>query len=336
MASQLAYIAGYHTGRAMTDRSSAAPLVSVIIPTYNRADLVKQSVDSVLRQTVSDYEVIVIDDGSTDDTRQVLESVTPPVRYLFQENRGFAAARNRGIAESRGEYLAFLDSDDLFEPRFLEAVLATFETHPEAGAVCSAEREIDIESNPGRHVYTKRSPGLFFNTAGLITTDTFVGCGRPAVVRRHWVEKLGGFDEDLTVAVDVEMWIRYSFDVPMVYQPEPLILYRVHASHQCGDKKTDAGDWLRVLDRLEREKPDFVRRHRRSFRRGRGKQYLRYGRELLVRHGAQKERLPEIRKTLRGAIADQPFLLRAWLYLAWSYLAPASYGRFRRWELQRK
>ena len=122
--------------------------MSVIIPTYNRADLVKQAVDSVLRQTVSDYEIIVVDDGSTDHTRQVLESVTPPVRYLFQKNRGFAAARNRGIAESRGEYLAFLDSDDLFEPRLLEAVLATFEAHPEAGAVCSAEREIDIENNP--------------------------------------------------------------------------------------------------------------------------------------------------------------------------------------------
>ncbi len=310
--------------------------MSVIIPTYNRADLVKQAVDSVLRQTVSDYEIIVVDDGSTDDTRQVLESVTPPVRYLFQENRGLAAARNRGIAESRGEYLAFLDSDDLFEPRLLEAVLATFEAHPEAGAVCSAEREIDIENNPGKHVYTKRSPGVFFDTAGLLTTDTFVGCGRPAVVRRHWVEKLGGFDEDLTVAVDVEMWIRYSFHMPIVFQPEPLILYRVHSSHQSGDRKTDAGDWLCVLDRLEREKPEFVRRHRWSFRRARGKQHLRYGRELLARHGAERGRLPEIRKTLLRSIAANPFLLRAHLYLAWSYFAPASYGRFRRWELQRK
>ena len=135
------------------------PRVSVIIPTFNRADLVKQAVDSVLRQTVTDYEVIVVDDGSTDGTRQALEDVTPPVRYYFQKNRGVAAARNLGIEEARGEYLAFLDSDDLFEPGFLEAVLATFAAHPEAGAVCSAEREIDIENNLGRHVYTKRSPG---------------------------------------------------------------------------------------------------------------------------------------------------------------------------------
>ena len=110
---------------------TSSPVFSVIIPTFNRADLVLNAVISVLEQTFSNYEVVVVDDGSTDETRALLQPYADRIRYFYQENAGVSAARNRGIAESRGEYLAFLDSDDLFAPRMLEEAKRTFECHPE-------------------------------------------------------------------------------------------------------------------------------------------------------------------------------------------------------------
>ncbi len=96
------------------------PIVSVIIPTYNRAPYVTEALDSVLAQTFTDYEIIVIDDGSTDNTKEVLQPYFPQIRYFFQENQGVSAARNVGIREAKGEWLAFLDSDDVWLPKKLE------------------------------------------------------------------------------------------------------------------------------------------------------------------------------------------------------------------------
>ena len=97
------------------------PKVSVIIPTYNGAQYIKQAVDSVLAQTYDDYEIIVVDDGSTDDTAELLRPYGDRITYLYQENRKLPAARNTGIRTARGQYLAFLDSDNLFLPHKLAA-----------------------------------------------------------------------------------------------------------------------------------------------------------------------------------------------------------------------
>ena len=316
--------------------SKETPRVSVIIPTYNRGDLVTQAVESVLEQTFADFEIIVVDDGSTDGTRKALVPMIPPVKYVGQENRGLAAARNRGIAESSGEFLAFLDSDDLWEPRFLEATLETFEKHPDAGAVFTAEREIGMDNRPGKRTFTKRSPGIYFDAKGMLSDDTRVGCGRPPVVRREWIDRLGGFEESIRTAVDVEMWIRYSFHMPMVLQPEPLVLRRIHPATVSADQERNARVWLKILERLAREHPEFVRENRMLYRRSLAKQYLRLGREMMARMGGDRGSLPDIRAALRRSVAAWPFLPRAHAYLAVSYIAPGKYGRWRRWELQRR
>src|SRR5581483_12146947 len=101
------------------------PEVSVIIPTYNRRDFVREAIASVLAQAYQDFEVIIVDDGSQDDTHAVIQEF-PGVRYIYQENRGVSAARNRGVTVSQGEFLAFLDSDDIWRPRKLESQIGFF------------------------------------------------------------------------------------------------------------------------------------------------------------------------------------------------------------------
>jgi glycosyltransferase involved in cell wall biosynthesis len=310
-----------------------APAVSVIIPTFNRASLVTQAVESVLAQTVRDFEIIVVDDGSTDGTVQALEPYLSEIRYIRQANRGIAGARNRGIEEARGEFLAFLDSDDRFEPRMLEVVLETFKQYPAAGSVATAEREIDSWNRRGTRVFTKRSAGAYFSPETLVGTDTRIGCGRPAVVRRRWVEQLGGFDEEIRCAVDCDLWIRYSFHMPIVLQPEPLVLRRTHGANLSRNRKQDALDWLRILEKLADDHPDFVEKHEGTYRRALAKNYLRYGRELLAEEDLDTAKLGEARRALRRACELAPFRARAHVYFLWSYLAPSTYQRFRRWEL---
>jgi glycosyltransferase involved in cell wall biosynthesis len=257
------------------------------------------------------------------------------IRYVRQENRGLAAARNRGVREARGEFVAFLDSDDSWEPRMLEGVLETFKRHPDVGAVFVAEREMDEQGRLLKRVHTKRSPGLFFTPESMVSKDTGVGCGRPPVVRRKRLDALGGFDESMRSAVDCEMWIRYSFHVPMVLHPEPLVRRRVHGGHLSGDRGVDAEDWLRILGKLEREHPEFVREHPWVYRRAVGKENLRLGRERLAEVPQHPERLAEARRALWKSIRAYPFFLRAYCYLAWSRLFPSSYGIWRKWERKR-
>ena len=112
------------------------PQISVIIPTFNRVRLVVQAIDSVLKQSFHDFEIVVIDDGSSDDTGAVIQQYTDPrVRYIYQENTGLAGARNAGIRAARGQYVAFLDADDLFLPHNLDSHIAEIERHPQLGLV---------------------------------------------------------------------------------------------------------------------------------------------------------------------------------------------------------
>jgi glycosyltransferase involved in cell wall biosynthesis len=114
----------------MSDRT---PQVSVVIPAYNCAAYVGQAVDSVLRQTYTDWEIIVVDDGSRDDTKLILEQYGDRIRYIYQQNQGVSIARNRGIELARGEFIAFLDADDYFLPDKIAAQIAVFAAQPNLG-----------------------------------------------------------------------------------------------------------------------------------------------------------------------------------------------------------
>ena len=313
----------------------APPLVSIVIPTYNREDLVAAAIDSALAQTHPRCEVVVVDDGSTDATPAVLRRYAGRIVAIRQENKGLAGARNAGIRASSGELVGFLDSDDLWEPRLVEEAVKLFEAHREVGAVFLAERDIDLAGQIGTKVHGKRTPGLFFTPEGMIGRDTNVGCGRPPVARRELLERYGLFDESFRNFADCEMWIRHSFNFPMAVLAEPLVLRRVHPGNVSADLAKDARLWIRILDAVLRDHPEFAAAHPAVMRRTRAKQHLRIGRDLLARTRDDGMLLPVARQHLRTTVRLWPRFHRTWTYLLWSYVAPRTYAIFRNFELRK-
>ena len=139
--------------------------VSIVIPTYNRESFIKKALDSVMEQTFRDFEVVVIDDGSTDRTKDIVSGYGDNVHYYYQENRGIAGARNPGIKKSTGDYIAFLDSDDYWIPEKLQRQLALFHEHPEYGMVASCCASVRLDGS----FREKNRPGK----SGWVLEDLF-------------------------------------------------------------------------------------------------------------------------------------------------------------------
>lgn len=196
------------------------PLISVIIPTYNRGWIVKDAVESVLRQDFVDFELLVIDDGSTDNTADVLQAITGDFRVIRQENRGVSSARNRGIRESGGDLIAFLDSDDAWLPQKLSAQFAFFRRHPQA-LICQTE-EIWIRNgkrvNPGKR-HQKLSGMIFEPSLHLCLVSPSA-----VMVRRQLFTEVGLFDEALPACEDYDLWLRISRQHPIYLIDKPLII----------------------------------------------------------------------------------------------------------------
>jgi len=304
--------------------------ISVVIPTYNRAALLAEAIDSALAQTRPPDEIVVVDDGSTDATTAVLARFAPKVRAVRQDNAGEAAARNRGVAEARGPWIAFLDSDDRWEPAALERLEAAARAHPDAGLVAMRARAIRSDGTPTARVHGKKSPGPYFSTRSLLVGDA--GGVLMPLVRRDLLLSAGGFDTALASATDCDMWLRLSFVTTMIGVPEPLLLVRVHPDNLSADKTLNARMWIAILGKLAREHPEFVRDNPWAFRRALGKEHLRLGREALAGWDGSERGLAEARSALAISVRTFPFFARAWIYLAWSWIAPRRYAAWRRVE----
>jgi glycosyltransferase involved in cell wall biosynthesis len=198
------------------------PSVSVIIPTYNRAGMLKEAIDSVLAQNYSDFELIVVDDGSTDETPQILNSYGDKVKRICQRNQGVSAARNRGIAAASGGYMAFLDSDDLWLPGKLAIQTDFLRSNPEA-LICQTEEiwiRNDVRVNP-RERHRKYSGMIFERSLALCLVSPSA-----VMVRRSLFDKFGLFDESLPACEDYDMWLRVSCRCPVYLIDTPLIIKR--------------------------------------------------------------------------------------------------------------
>jgi len=198
------------------------PLVSVILPTYNRAWIVNNAIDSVLGQDFSDFELIVVDDGSTDDTPALLQSYGARLRAIRQENRGVSAARNAGIRAARGSLIALLDSDDEWLPGKLIAQVAYFEDDSEA-LICQTE-EIWIRNgvrvNPGKR-HRKEGGMIFERSLGLCLVSPSA-----VMMRRSLLDEVGLFDESLPACEDYDLWLRIAWKHPIGLIDRPLIIKR--------------------------------------------------------------------------------------------------------------
>ena len=196
--------------------------VSVIVPTYDRAAFVREAIASVLQQDYPDLELIVVDDGSRDDTPAVVRGFGAAVRYVWQENRGVSAARNRGAAVSTGDLIAFLDSDDLWMPGKVSAQVGYFEAHPEAQACHTDEAWIrrGVRVNE-RRIHHKQGGWQFLAALPrcLISPSTIM-------MRRGLWERFGGFDEGLPACEDYDLWLRLTAVAPVGFLPERLVIKR--------------------------------------------------------------------------------------------------------------
>jgi glycosyltransferase involved in cell wall biosynthesis len=200
--------------------------VSVIIPTHNRAGLLPRAVCSILGQSHPAEEIIVVDDGSTDHTERLLRSEFPCVKYVRQENRGVAAARNRGIREARGEWLAFLDSDDEWLPRKLERQLGALRKEPDF-LLCHTN---EIWIRRGKRVNPMRKHA---KSGGQIFEECLPLCvvsPSSVIVHGSLFERVGLFDQSLPACEDYDLWLRVCSRYPVLFLEEPLIVkYGGHA-----------------------------------------------------------------------------------------------------------
>jgi glycosyltransferase involved in cell wall biosynthesis len=198
------------------------PRVSVIVPTFNRAALLVEAIDSVLAQQGVAFELIVVDDGSTDGTPDVLADYGSRITVIRQENRGVSAARNRGVAAGRGELIAFLDSDDLWRPGKLRTQVAYMDAHPELG-ICQTE---EIWIRDGRRVNPRlrhrKTAGIFFERS----LELCLVSPSAVMLRRELFKAVGGFDEDLPACEDYDLWLRIGHRHPVGLIDAPLVVKR--------------------------------------------------------------------------------------------------------------
>lgn len=204
-------------------RTTESPAVSVVIPAYNAAWCVRRAVDSVLAQTLRDFELIVVDDGSTDETASVLRRYGDALRIVSKPNGGMSSARNAGIREARGRYLAFLDADDRWQPTKLVRQVALMEARPEL-AFCAATATLeDMDGHPvGAWACNSRAT---IGVAEVFASHANIAGGASSVLaRRELIQSLGGFDEALFGAEDTDLWIRLAACGAFACIDEPLVV----------------------------------------------------------------------------------------------------------------
>jgi len=194
--------------------------VSIVIPTYNRETYIAKALDSVMQQTYTQFEVVVIDDGSTDNTADLVKGYGEKVRYFYQDNQGIAGARNAGIRKCTGELIAFLDSDDYWIPEKLRRQISLFHEHPEYGMVASCCASIRLDGS----YREKNRPG----TSGWVLEDLFKKNfirTSSALITRRCLDKVGLFDESLKECEEYDLWLRIAAAYPVGFINESLAVY---------------------------------------------------------------------------------------------------------------
>lgn len=250
----------------VSESTSVSPLVSVIMPTHNRARLVIRTIESVLAQTYGKLEAIVVDDGSTDDTGKAVATFRDDrVRYIRIPHSGLPAVpRNAGLRIAEGEYVAFLDSDDLWFPEKLALQVECFARSPEVGLVCSNALRFSetVEVAGGEsELYLKPGHGRSGRVLGALLRDNFV-ITSTAMVRRACLEQVGAFDESplLRVGEDYDLWLRIAAIAEVRYVDQPLAAYRESKASVRSRQPRDQY-WLgmmRIVQKLERSYPEAI------------------------------------------------------------------------------
>jgi glycosyltransferase involved in cell wall biosynthesis len=293
--------------------SKRTPAVSVVIPAYNSAAFLQQAIDSVLGQTYSDFEIIVIDDGSSDGTEAVARSFSDRVTYIKQENKGVSAARNHGIKLARGQYVAFLDADDLWAPEKLAEQIPLFDMNPEIGLVYSDWQVVSEHgvSEASFHSSRPAASGYVFND--LVRTGFILTSG--TVVRRSCLADVGEFDETLSIAQDYDLWLRICYRWKVAVVNKALVAKRSWDGSLSSNLPKTASERVALFEKTLRCFTGMTPQSRRLVRSQLAMNYWDVGYDYFDRL-----MLKEARKNFASSVSHDWRNRRALMYLLASYL----------------
>ena len=326
-------------------------LVSVIIPTYNCGKYVVDAIESVLKQTYGHIEIVVIDDGSTDDTRSILDPYFDRIRYIYQENKGLANARNKGIREAKGEYIAFLDADDRWLSGKIELqikcfkklsdiqmVFTNFSAFNEAGNIegftykrifpIFQENNLTFENIFPEKFNLKHLNGIYKSNIiniyhGNICKALFTGnfiLPSSVMVNKSSILETGCFNEEYKVAEETEFLLRFSYKYNIAYIDYPLVKYMLNRPNKLTGKKNTVlliSNAINIQERFIKENPIYYQRNWLQCQKAIGMSYLR----LSYYHLSEFQK----RKAIKNAILSckwYPFKMKPYLLIA-SYLIPS-------------
>lgn len=284
--------------------------VSVVITCYNYGRYLKSAIDSVLEQSLPVEEIIVIDDGSTDNTQAVLTryKTNEKVSFVYQKNKGQAKAKNIGIQIARGAFVAFLDADDIWDPQKIEKQAPLF-SNPDVGVVYTRQKFIDENNRVHSNAPVRLTP-YRGRVVGEILKDNFIPFSS-VIVRRTCFEKFGVFDEKLSMSIDWDLWLRCSLGTEFDYVDEDLLLYRLgHA----GQMSKDAATREKCCDIIFE---NFIAQHEGEL----SKKEVRDARVYTYNNRAYACRTDDIGKALsyyRRSVMENPLQLKAYKGLLWS------------------
>ena len=221
--------------------------VSILIPAYNALAYLPETLESVLQQTFTDFEVLIINDGSSDGIVQWASQIADSrIKLISQVNQGVSVARNTGIEQARGEYVAFLDADDLWEPTKLEKQVRCFENEPAVGLVYTWAALIDSLGKPTGRIFASNVEG---NVWKQIVVDDMISNGSSPMIRRSCFETVGVFDPNTSNSADRDMWTRIAARYPFKVIKEPLTLYRIHSNSMSRKRQEAIQDLRRVIEK---------------------------------------------------------------------------------------
>ncbi len=292
------------------------PSVSVVIATYNRARFLPETIESVLKQRFRDFEIIVVDDGSTDETQKVLRGYGDKISFFYQENRGPSAARNLGIRFARGNWIAIQDSDDLCTPYHLEVLFSYADKNPNLGMVFANGAYLDGLQHD-RETIIPEDKSRRLAQRGVRLADLFdksILRLQAALISKECLEAVGGLDEELRICMDLDLGFKLFMRYPVAYLNQVVFLYRKHEGNIGRDQERRLLENIRVIEKLVRGFPqaeEMLGRRRIARRMGYRYYRLAKGRWKAGNKGGAAE-------AIRKAASLCPFSLKYRLYqLRW-------------------
>lgn len=268
-----------------------SPKVSVIIPTYNNAKFIGEAIDSVLNQTYQDFEIIVVDDGSTDNTEEVLSKYKNRIRYIYQKNKGPAAAKNKGILASQSKYIATLDSDDIWLPQKLQLQVDLLDSNKQLGLVYTDTYQVNIDDKSiDKETYFNRYKPCSGRVLDKLLFHNFIP-SLTVMMRRSCLEKAGLFDESLYTGEDWDLWLRIAEEFPIDYINIPLGKRRIHKTNvtRKSEERMILND-IKILKKRIEGKSNFPDHLRKVLNRKFAHLYHLLGKEYLISGAMQKSR----------------------------------------------